>query len=179
MPDGVSSSKPSMADKIAALYGQHGEKLRYFVVGVWNTGISYLGFFLAITFLADPLQAVTGLGFTVVALVLQWAVWSVMVLNSIVMMKYFAFRSKGHLGNQILRGYLVYLPAQGLSFVILWLLMYVFGSTPLVAKVGQAVATAVAVVLGYLGHKYFTFRVPLELGEVPPKEMIEGSVGTN
>ncbi len=160
--------------KLRDLYDAHGEKLRYLIVGVWNTALGYGVFWLAITFLATPLREATRLDFKVVALVLQWAVWVVMVVNSVAMMKYFAFRTKGHLGKQILRGYVVYLPAQGISTLILFGFMQALGGGPTAAKLGQAAAVAIATVFSYIGHKYFTFRVPLETGEVPDRELIEG-----
>ena len=156
---------------VGGIYDRHGEKLRYLVVGVYNTAMSFGVFWLAIHFLAVPLEGATGWNAKAVAIVLQWAVWVLMVINSTVMMKYFAFRSKGHLGKQILRAYFIYLPAQGISSLILWAAMSVFG---LSAVVGQAAAVAIATVFSYIGHKYFTFRVPLEVGEVPPQDLIEG-----
>jgi putative flippase GtrA len=156
---------------------RHGEKLRYLLVGVWNTAIGYVVFLLALRYLGPTLQALSGSGLAdwishYYYLVVQWAVWVVMVVNSTVTMKYFAFRSKGHLLHQIGRAYLVYLPAQGLSSAILWLTVKVLGLSP---AIGQLVTIAFATVFSYLGHKYFTFRVPLEVGEVPPEDLIEGS----
>jgi hypothetical protein len=92
-------------------------------------------------------------------------------------MKYFAFRAHGHLGKQIIRAYFIYLPAQGLSTAILWVAMFVLSpglGDRRAAMVGQLFAVSVAMIFSYLGHKYFTFRVALELGEVPDEELIEG-----
>lgn len=141
-------------ERIRSAYELHGEKLRYLVVGAWNTLLSYLVFALAIFLLADPLAAATGLADATVALIIQWSVWVLMVINSTLMFKYFAFRSPGHLGSQIVRSYFVYLPAQGLSSLVLWVAMSVFG---LSAIAGQAFAVAIATIFSYLGHKYFTF----------------------
>jgi putative flippase GtrA len=162
---------PNAGGTVGRFYDRHGEKLRYLVVGVYNTVVSFVVFWLAIHFLAPPLEAASGWTAEAVALVLQWVVWVIMVVHSTIMMKYVAFRSKGHLGRQIIRAYMVYLPAQGISSVILWAAMTVFG---LSAVVGQAAAVAIATVFSYIGHKYFTFKTPLEVGEVPPRELIEG-----
>lgn len=162
-------SRP-FGERLTVAYETHGEKVRYLIVGVWNTLVSFALFALAIRFAAPPLERVTGLDHRTVAIVLQWTVWVVSVVHSTVMMKYFAFRSRGRLGGQILRAYLVYLPAQGLSSVVLWLAMTVLA---LGAVAGQLCAIVVATVFSYLGHKYFTFRVPLEVAEVPPRDLIE------
>lgn len=158
-----------------ALYDRHGEKLRYLLVGVWNTALGYVVFLLALKFFGPPLQALSGPGIAgwishYYYLVIQWAVWVVMVVNSTITMKYLAFRSKGRLLHQIGRAYLVYLPAQGISSVILWLTVKVFGLSP---SIGQLITIVIATVFSYLGHKYFTFRVPLEVGEVAPRDLIE------
>ena len=160
---------------IGRVYDRHGEKLRYLVVGVWNTALSYVVFLLALKYLGPSLQALTGSGIAdwiarYYYLVLQWAVWVLMVVNSTVMMKYFAFRSEGRLLHQIGRAYLVYLPAQGISTVILWLTVKVLSLSP---AIGQLITVVIATVFSYIGHKYFTFRIPLEVGEVPPQDLIE------
>ena len=158
--------------KLGELYDKHGEKLRYLLVGVYNTAVSFVVFWLAIHYTAVPLETATGWNPEVAAVVLQWAVWVLMVVHSTVMMKYFAFRSKGQLGREIVRAYFVYLPAQGISSLILWGAMALFG---LSALVGQAAAIAISTVFSYIGHKYFTFRVPLEVGEVIPEDLLDGS----
>ncbi|MDR3685382.1 MAG: GtrA family protein [Coriobacteriia bacterium] len=172
------ASKPSLtnADKVRGLYDAHGEKLRYLVVGVWNTVFSYLLFLLGIRLFASPLEAATRLDPKIVAIIIQCAAWVLAVVQSTVTMKYIAFRSKGNLRKQIARAYVIYLPAQGLSMVILWVAMLVL--TPglgsrYAAMVGQLFAVFVTTIFSYFGHKYFTFRVPLEVGAVIPEEMLD------
>ena len=148
--------------RLADLYNLHGEKLRYLLVGMWNTLLSFATFALAVWLVAAPLGASTGWAPTTVALVIQWSVWVLMVVNSTVMMKYFAFRSPGHLGRQIVRSYFVYLPAQAVSSAVLWVAMAVFG---LSAIVGQAFAITFATVFSYIGHKCFTFAPEVVRGQ--------------
>jgi putative flippase GtrA len=166
---------PASDGTLSKLYDRHGEKLRYLLVGVWNTALGYVVFLLALKYFGPPLQALSGSGIAswishYYYLVVQWGVWVFMVVNSTITMKYFAFRSKGHLLHQIGRAYLVYLPAQGISSVILWFTVKVLGLAP---AIGQLITIAIATVFSYLGHKYFTFRVPLEVGEVVPQDLIE------
>jgi len=163
------------------VYDLHGEKIRYLIVGVWNTGFSYLLFLLLIRLFAEPLQRATALDPKLVAIGIQWTSWAVAVVQSTVTMKYFAFRSKGNLWKQVARAYVIYLPAQGLSTLILWTAMFLLvphmgarGS----AMVGQLFAVFITTIFSYVGHKYFTFRVPLEVGEVPPEDLLEGTTAT-
>jgi hypothetical protein len=103
-------------------------------------------------------------------LVVQWLGWIVAVPQSTLTMKYFAFKRGGRLLPQIGRAYFIYLPAQGLSSLILWLAVRVVGLTP---QLGALLTIIVTTIFSYIGHKYFTFRTPLEVGEVPPEDMIE------
>ena len=176
MPDDVSRPSPTMADKARGLYDVHGEKLRYLLVGIWNTAFSYGLFWVGIRLFAGPVEAATHADPKTVAIIIQWAAWVVAVVQSTVTMKYIAFRSKGSLGKQIARAYVIYLPAQGLSTVILWVAMLLL--TPglgsrLAAMVGQLFAVFVTTIFSYFGHKYFTFRVPLEVGEVVREDLID------
>jgi putative flippase GtrA len=165
------------AEKLRAAYDVHGEKLRYLVVGVWNTVFSYALFWLGIRLFAGPIEAATGADPKLAAIIVQWASWVLAVVQSTVTMKYLAFRSRGHLGKQILRAYFIYLPAQGLSTVILWGAMIALSpelGARHAAAVGQLFAVLVTTIFSYFGHKFFTFRMPLEVGEVPPQDLIEG-----
>ena len=176
MRDDVSEPSPAIADKARGLYDAHGEKLRYLLVGVWNTAFSYVLFLVGIRLFASPLEAATRLDPKIVAIIIQCASWVLAVVQSTVTMKYIAFRSKGSLGKQIARAYVIYLPAQGLSIVILWVAMLAL--TPalgsrLAAMVGQLFAVFVTTIFSYFGHKYFTFRVPLEVDEAAREDMMD------
>ena len=142
----------------------HGEKLRFLVVGVYNTAASFALFALAIHWWSEPLASILGGQEKVAALVIQWLVWVVAVVHSTLTMKYLVFRSRGSFAHEIGKAYLVYLPAQGISSAILWLVMAAFAwlapgvSSRLAAMAGQGVAVIVSTVFSYIGHKHFTFR---------------------
>lgn len=162
---------------LGRVYDEHGDKLRFLVVGMVNTAISYVGFVVLLALLGPSLQTLAGSTSRLVAWVgehyyvaVQWIGWVFMVPVSATTMKVFAFRSPGRWWPQVIRAYFVYLPAQGLSSVLLWLTVQVFGLSP---QLGQLVTIAFATVFSYLGHKYFTFRLPLEVGEVPAEELLE------
>lgn len=146
--------------KARELYARHGEKLRFLIVGVWNTLFSIV--------LYNVLLLVVG---HEKYLLVFWVAWGFAVLQSTATMKYFAFRSAGHYWRQAGRAYFIYLPAQGISTLLLWLGVSVLHLSPPVA---QLMTVIVSTIFSYLGHKYFTFRVPLEVGEVPDARLIVG-----
>ena len=144
---------------VRRFYAEHGEKLRYLVIGMWNTAFSYMLFWLFLRVLGPHLY--------IVASVLAWIC---AVVQSTVTMKFLVFRRPGRLVHQVLRAYVIYLPALGLSTLILWTGVSVLHLNPLVA---QLAAILVTTVFSYIGHKYFTFRVPLETGEVVSEELLD------
>ena len=151
----------SITERAKSLYDVHGDKLRFLLVGVWNTLFSVLAFNVALLVAGSTHY-----------LIVFWGVWVVAVVQSTASMKYFAFRSKGGLWRQIGRAYFIYLPAQGLSSVLMWLGVDVLHFSPQISQLGTIVMTTV---FSYFGHKYFTFRLPLEVGEVPPQDIAEGA----
>lgn len=149
------------AARLRGLYERHGEKLRFLIVGVWNTAFSILLYNILLLVFGHKNY-----------LLVFWAAWVVAVLQSTATMKYFAFRRGGHFWRQAGRAYFIYLPAQGLSTLLLWLGVTVLHLSPPVA---QLITVFFTTILSYLGHKYFTFRLPLEVGEVPDEELVVGA----
>jgi dolichol-phosphate mannosyltransferase len=162
---------------VRRFYANHGDKLRYVVAGVFNTVVGYT-FFLATLFVLKPTLggaagsssgglAFLGRNYYIFA---QWISWALSVPIGTASMKYYAFRSKGRYAHQVFRAYFVYLPAQGINTLLLWTLVTFAHLSPPVAQIG---ALLFATVFSYIGHKYFTFRVPLETGEVVSEEMLD------
>jgi len=162
---------------VRRFYAEHGDKLRYLIAGVFNTVVGY-SLFLTTLFVLKPvigglsgspssLLAFIGRNYFIVA---QWLAWVISVPIGTASMKYFAFRSKGRYPHQVFRAYFVYLPAQGISTLLLWLGVSVAHLSPAIA---QLAAVVVGTVFSYIGHKYFTFRVPLDTGEVVPEELLD------
>lgn len=161
---------PKERARAGALYEVHGDKLRFLIAGAWNTAFSYGLFVGALAVLGGPLGTLASSSARPVAwlgehayLIVQWLTWVVAVVQSTATMKYLVFRRPGDFGSQVRRAYLIYLPAQGLSSLILWLSVTVVHLAP---QVGQLIAIAVTTVVSYLGHKYFTFALPAEAGGV-------------
>ena len=169
----MSDTKPGLA----SVYEAHGDKPRFLIVGACNTAFSYVLFIVLLALVGPPLRSLSdssnGLASLIghnYFLVVQWVGWVLMVPVSATTMRRFAFRSTGVWHRQVGRAYFVYLPAQGLASLLLWLTVRVLGLSP---ALGQLVTIAFTTVFSYLGHKYFTFRLPLEVGEVPELNLIE------
>jgi len=153
----------SKIDTLRAVYDVHGEKFRFLVVGVWNTLFSY-GVFVVLLYLLKPvLGPLAASDRTLVAwigehyyLLVQWIAWVISVPASTLMLKWFAFRSKGHWLSEIGRSFFVYLPMQAVSSGLLWLFSGVIGLPP---ALGQLLTAAIAAVMSYFGHKNFTFKM--------------------
>jgi putative flippase GtrA len=131
---------------LRTLYARHGNKLRYLLVGVWNT-IFFVALFNAVLFLTGPAYY----------LPVFWGAWVVGVAQSTIAIKYLAFRSPGPLRHQLWKGYLVYAPVQALASLLLWLGVEVAHLSP---RLVQLALIVLQTILTYLGHKYFTFRRP-------------------
>jgi hypothetical protein len=167
---------PSAGQTSGGFFDRHAEKFRYLLVGLGNTAVGYGVFIVLLAMLEEPLGALSSSPWPVVSVIgreyyvlVQWIGWIVCVPLSTLTMKYFAFRTRGHWLHQIGRAYFVYVPAQVLSSLLLWLTVQVAHLSP---QIGQLVTIVFATVFSYLGHKYFTFRTPLAVGEVPPEETI-------
>ena len=151
-------------ERLQTLYRAHGDKLRFLVVGGWNTAFSY-GLFVALVFVLGPvLRPLAHSSQPVIAalgvhwyLVVQWAAWIVAVPQSTIALKYLVFHSKGHLPTEIGRSFFVYLPLQAASSVSLWALVSLVHLHPLV---GQLITIPASSILSYIGNKYFTFKQP-------------------
>lgn len=153
-----------LVSRARSIYADHGEKLRFLIVGGWNTVFSYILFAVLLQWLGPSLAGLSGSSSAVLSVVgshwylaVQWLSWLIAVPQSTLTLKYLVFHSKGHAGAEIGRAFFVYLPMQGLSSVSLWLLVTFAGVHPLV---GQLLTIGVTAVLSYIGHKYFTFRSP-------------------
>jgi len=127
------------------VWDRHGEKIRYLIVGAWNSLFQYCAFAVLYYFLHDHL-------FSSVILALSYLVSSV---NGFICFKFFVFRSAGSPWLEYLRFQLVYGPLLLFSLIALPLMI---AYLPWSAYVSQAILAAFSVVVGYLGNKYFTFR---------------------
>ncbi len=154
---------PPNRTTIRALNERHGEKLRFLVVGGWNTLFGYTLFTVLLLTIGPALQSLADSTSSWLKwigehyyLAVQWVAWALAVPHSTITLKLLVFRSKGHWLGEIARSYLVYAPLQVVSFGLLWLFSAVAGLHPLF---GQLLTSAIAAVLSYAGNKRITFRM--------------------
>lgn len=117
------------------------QKIRYLLVGGFNTVFAYLFFLLLLCFL--PYN---------IALIAQYFVT---VNVSIFTMRYYVFRSQGNFKQEYLKAWMVYIGIYFFNAVALNFLVRFCQLTPPVA---QAVYLSVSTVLTFILHKYYSFR---------------------
>ena len=126
---------------------RHRQKVRYLIVGGWNSLFAYGCFAILYHLLRDHLAPAA-------ILTVSYAVASV---NGYLTFRYLVFKRTRHPVVEYLRYQAVYLPILAVNLLVLPLaLMY----TTLNAYIVQALFAVFAVVAAYVGNKYFTFRKP-------------------
>lgn len=119
------------------------EKVRYLLVGGFNT-VFALGLYWGLFYLLWEKENL--------ALVCQYII-SINV--SVLTMRYYVFRSKGNFKAEYLKGVSVYLFVWGANVIGLNFLVQVCKMYPPYA---QTLYSAIAMILTYVLHKYFSFR---------------------
>ncbi|MDO8848041.1 MAG: GtrA family protein [Coriobacteriia bacterium] len=154
------------------------ERVRYLAVGGWNTLFGYLLFLFMLWLLGGPVGSLESSSVPAIKwigreyyLIVGWVGWVFAVAQSTATMKYLVFRKGGSFWRQTFRAYFVYLPSQFIGTGLLWFVVRVVGLSP---QIGALVNTAIVTVVSYLGHKYFTFRTPLEVGEISEEVFEDG-----
>lgn len=168
----------SLNSFVKRMWELHGEKVRYLAVGVWNTIFSYLLFLLLLETLGPTIRTLESSQFALVQwvgqqyyLVVGWIGWIVGVPQSTLTMKYLVFRSKGNVLREVGKAFFIYLPSQGIGTVVLWFSVRVLHMSP---PIGALATILITTVFSYIGHKYFTFRTPLEIGEIVDQQLLQG-----
>ena len=120
------------------------EKLRFLVVGGWNTVFGYVTFLILYA----------GLQKRVHYLVIAVMAHLIAVVNAFVCHRLLVFRRGGPWRSEFLRFNLSQLAVLGCGLLGLWLLVSLCRLEPLVA---QLLMTIVTIVFGYVAHRHFTF----------------------
>jgi putative flippase GtrA len=139
---------------MASIWRGHRERILYLVVGAWNVLFQYVVFSLLWHFLNDGLHPD-------VILLLATLIGSI---NGFLGFRYIVFAPTGHPFREYLKFQVVYAPILLVNMVILPLML---NHTRLSAYAIQAIWGLAAIVLAYLGNKYFTFR-PSTGSAAPP-----------
>jgi putative flippase GtrA len=125
-------------------YRKNEEKIRFLVVGGWNTVFGYCVF--TVLYLFFPVHYMLDM---IISNIIS-------ITNSYICYKFFVFKTKGNYLLEYLRFYLVYGTAFLLNIVLLPLFVKYFKIHVLVS---QAMVLIFVVIISYFGHKYFSFRI--------------------
>jgi putative flippase GtrA len=149
----------TLYERARAFCERHDEKLRFLVVGGWNTVFSMAALWVFERLIPYGPDAALGAAIGVVAAkqVVLLAAWVVGVTHNLFTFKLLVFRTKGGWLREYGRMYVTYagtfliqsVMVQGLSAWFGWSLFW--ANVPVIA---------IVTVISYLGHKYFTFRRP-------------------
>jgi putative flippase GtrA len=124
---------------------KHKQKIRYLIIGGWNTVFGY-GVFAGLYF---------WLSGSVHYLLILSLSYIINITNAYVGYKLFVFRTKGNILREYFRFYLVY----GVSFVVnLASLPFLLEILHLNMYVAQALITIITVIGSYVLHKNFSFK---------------------
>ncbi|MDP2181960.1 MAG: GtrA family protein [Actinomycetota bacterium] len=141
-----------MAEQHRGIYGRHGEKLRFFVVGGWNTLFS-----IAVLWMFDRL-----IPYDQNSLLQKEAVlvttWIVSVTQNFFTFKLLVFRTRGNWLHEYGKMYMTYAAAFVLQSVLALAISQLFDLSVFWASLPTIVVVMIA---SYFGHKYFTFRRPV------------------
>jgi len=130
---------------------RYGEKIRFLVVGAWNTLFS-----IGVLWLMDRYIPYDATSVVQKELVLLGA-WALGVTQNFFTFKLLVFRTRGYWLREYVRMYVVYVAAFAVQSAITLTVSQVFGASLFWANLP---AVAVVTVLSYVGHKYFTFGRP-------------------
>ena len=118
-------------------------KIRFVVVGMWNTLFSFAMFAGLLYWLGDSNYREVFIASAIVS-----------VLQSYITQKVFVWRSKEATKVELPRFILVYLISGSLNYLLLQVLVEVFDSSPLL---GQLTISAGIVLISFVIHKRWTF----------------------
>ena len=127
------------------LIKKHEEKVRYLIVGGWNTVFGYAAF-AALYFLLRNF-----LHYTFV-LVISYIFG---ITNAYICYKFFVFKTKGNYLREYLRFYLIYGIAFIINLALLPIAVEFLKLSPLLSQGGIVFFT---VAISYFGHKNFSFK---------------------
>lgn len=133
------------------VYRRHGEKLRFLVVGAWNTLFAMGVLWLLERYIPFDHGSLVQ---KELVLVMQWGIG---VTHNLVTFKLLVFRTRGHWLSEYLRMYVTYAVTFVVQSVIVLALSEAFDLSLFWANIPSV---ALVTVLSYFGHKYFTFRSP-------------------
>lgn len=118
------------------------QKLRFLLVGGFNTVFSYGLFVLMVAAIGIPYKIAIAVGYVISTNV------------SIFTMRYYVFRSKGSLKKEYAKAWGVYLTTMLINYAAMYAMVDLGAVNELLA---QGIYTVLITVFTYLMHKYFSF----------------------
>ncbi len=147
-----------MAAQLQAVRDRHGEKLRFLVVGGWNTLFS-----VAVLWVLDQVIPYNQESLFQKSLILG-AAWVVSVTQNFFTFKLLVFRTKGHWVREYGKMYVTYAAVFVVQSLMTLTISQVFDLSVFWANLPTLV---VVTIMSYLGHKYFTFAQPDDVFDGP------------
>jgi putative flippase GtrA len=146
----------ALSERLGALARTHEEKLRFLVVGVWNTlfstGVLWV---LEHAIPHDPNSILAK------QLILT-LVWVIAVTQNFFTFKLLVFRTKGNWLREYMRMYVTYSATFVVQSVLVQSISAYFHASLFIANIP---VIFIVTILSYMGHKYFTFRGSSEEAE--------------
>jgi putative flippase GtrA len=147
-----------------SLIRKHEEKLRFLVVGMWNTGFS-----LSVLWLLDNFIPYDR-GSVIQKQLILTANWVIAVTQNFFTFKLLVFRTKGNWRAEYVRMYVTYAGTFVVQSLMVQALSAYFGLSVFLANLPTVL---VVMVLSYLGHKYFTFSARHAIEAIDAGEVFE------
>lgn len=121
------------------------QKLRYLVVGGWNTFFGYFMMILLFNLLHSKIHVV------IIATISS----IISITMSYLTYKKFVFKTSGNWLREWLRCFFVYSTASFFSIIMLWVLVDIVGLNIYIAQLSVML---IVVLASYISHKNFTFK---------------------
>ena len=133
-------------DLLVKIFFKLPEKVRFILVGGFNTIFGFSFFACLYSFLHEKLHYLIILIFSNF----------VSIIVAFFMLKFFVFKTKHNYLKELLRCFITYLAIFFLNSVLLYLLVNLFNQHVLIS---QLFITLTIVSLSYTGHKHFSFKI--------------------
>jgi putative flippase GtrA len=137
---------------LRSIIAQHHIKIKFILVGIWNTIFGY-GIFIALDYLFEQYFSNRQLAYMLAMLIAQ----IVGIINAFIFHKYITFQSQARGKKNILefaKFCLTYVVTFLLSLSLLPILVEMFTLQPRIAAI---FIILICTIISYLGHKHFSF----------------------
>ena len=121
------------------------EKIRYLLVGGYNTAFGYILFVILLMLLKDRVHYL-------IVLVISHVI---SVTNAYFAYKFLVFKTRGQWLHEFGKFNMVYLGVLAINLMALPAMVELLSIRP---AIGQAVFVVITVIVSYLGHKHFSFK---------------------